>query len=147
MYKGKGLCAKLFYYLGLSRTLGYGGVVSIFWKMVRVGNQPIFPLAYMCPTQDIFLDFLAAPKTSLVLLSLLLCFPLSLFLLATPYLFFDFLKETRRLKKLSPSFIPIVQHQEKEKLSTLLALSHLWVQQQGKRFLSILLKLLFPTWS
>ena len=60
----------------------------------------------MCPTEVISLDFLAAPETSLVILSLLPCFLLSLFLLAAPYLFFDFLKETRRPKQLPPSFIP-----------------------------------------
>ena len=80
-----------------------------FLKVVRVSHQPIFPLAYTCPTQFIFLDFLVAPKTSLVL-SLLPCFLLSLFFLATPYLFFDFLKETRRLKKLSPSLKPTGPH-------------------------------------
>ena len=37
-----------------------------FLKVVRVSHQPIFPLAYTCPTQFIFLDFLVAPKTSLV---------------------------------------------------------------------------------
>ena len=82
---------------------------SKFLKVVRVSHQPIFPLAYTCPTQVIFLDFLVAPKTSLVL-SLLPCFLLSLFFLATPYLFFDFLKETRRLKKLSPSLKPTGPH-------------------------------------
>ena len=56
---------------------------------------------------------------------------------AASYLFFDFLKETRRLKKFSASFIPTIQHQKKEKLSTFLSLSHLWVQQQEGRFFQL----------
>ena len=63
------------------------------------------------------------------------------------YLLFDSFKATTTIKNSLPLSFPRVQHQKKQKLSTLFPLSHLWVQQQGKMFLSILLKLLYPTWS
>ena len=63
------------------------------------------------------------------------------------YLLFDSFKATTTIKNSLPLSFLRVQHQKKEKLLTLFFLSHLWVQQQGKMFLSILLKLLYPTWS
>ena len=53
-------------------------------------------------------------QTSLVLLSLLLCFLLSLFLSAAPRLFFDFLKATRTIKNSLP-LIPMDPTPKKRK--------------------------------
>ena len=90
---------------------GWGG--KWFLKVTRVSHQPFFLYAYMYPPKTFSLIFSWLHQK----VQPLFFFPYSFFFVlisfffpcsytTTPHLFFDFLKATRRLKKLSPSFIP-----------------------------------------
>ena len=106
-------------------------------KVEKVGHDLFSPLHYTCPTPKVHFPYLFWLHQKLPWSFFLYFF---FFLLCSYwqhfYLFFDFLKE-RRLKKLTPSFIPIVQHLKKEKLSTLFSLSHQRVQQQEGSFFQL----------
>ena len=112
-------------------------MVSIFWKVVRVSNQPIFPLAYTCPTQAIFLDFLATPEISLVLFSLLLCFLPSLFLLAAPLslLWLSQRKKTQEAHSLFHTHGPTPK--ERKTLNSSLPLTPTGLAARNKSFFQI----------
>ena len=99
-------------------------------KVEKVGHDLFSPLHYTCPTPKVQFPYLSWLHQKHPW-SFFLCF-FVFFLLCSYwlhlYLFFDFLKE-RRLKKLTPSFIPTVQHQKKEKtlsssLPLILGFSH-----------------------
>ena len=108
-------------------------------KVEKVGHDLFSPLHCTCPTPEVQFPYLSWLHQKLPL-SFFLCF-FVFFLLCTYwlhfYLFFDFLKE-RRLKKLTPSFIPTVQHQKKEKnLNSSLAFTPTGPAVRNKSFLQI----------
>ena len=107
-------------------------------KVVRVSHWPIFPIAYTCPTQLFSLTSWLHQKLpwSFFLYSFVFFFLCSYWQhLISSLTFLKKLEDSRSSLSLS---YPWSNTKRKKKLSTLLSLSHLRIQQQGKRFLSTL---------